>query len=56
MRVSDRHKVDCDNCYSQGCAYCGNRGWIETAEGREEREDAEDRAADEARERRTLGD
>ena len=44
--VADRHKLDCGNCYGNGCASCSNRGWIESDEGREEREDAEDRRAD----------
>lgn len=49
-------RVDCGNCYGNGCWSCGNRGWVETATGREKREDAEDRRAEDARERRMLGD
>tara|TARA_R110000772_G_scaffold89304_2_gene185123 strand:- start:13402 stop:13581 length:180 start_codon:yes stop_codon:yes gene_type:complete len=48
-RVSDRHKIDCGNCYGNGCADCCHRGWFETAEGREEREEAEDYRADSIR-------
>ena len=44
--VADRHKIDCGNCYGNGCGFCSNRGWIESEEGREEREDAEERRAD----------
>lgn len=52
--VRDRHKVDCPNCYGNGCAMCSHRGWFETQEGREEREDAEDDRADAVREERML--
>lgn len=44
--VADQHKVEHDACYGMGCFACGNRGWFESDEGREEREDAEDRRAD----------
>lgn len=44
--VADQHKLDCGNCYGNGCLSCNNRGWVESDEGREEREDAEDRRAD----------
>lgn len=44
--VADAHKVECGNCYGNGCFCCGNRGWNETEEGREEREAAEDYRAD----------
>jgi hypothetical protein len=44
--VADKHKVDCGTCYGNGCSGCDNRGWIESSEGREEREDAEERRAD----------
>lgn len=50
------HRADCAYCYSNGCAACDYRGWVETTEGREAREEAEDRKADEARERRMLGE
>lgn len=46
LPVADRHKVDCGRCYGNGCSDCANRGWHETDEGREEREDEEDRRAD----------
>jgi len=54
LRVQDRHKVDCSNCYGNGCAYCSGRGWHESAEGREEREAAEDDRADAERKERAL--
>lgn len=44
--VADQHKADCGNCYGNGCSSCAGRGWIETEEGRESREDAEERRAD----------
>lgn len=44
--VADSAKVDCGNCYGQGCGSCDGRGWVETQEGREEREAAEDARAD----------
>lgn len=47
--VSPAHRVDCGNCYGNGCLACGNRGWVETDAGREAREEAEDRRADERR-------
>ncbi len=46
LPVADRHKEECGWCYGNGCASCGNRGWHESAEGRAEREDEEDRRAD----------
>lgn len=46
LPVADRHKVGCSNCYEQGCCACGYRGWNESDEGREEREEHEDRRAD----------
>lgn len=46
LPVADRHKVDCERCYGNGCSDCGGRGWRESAEGREEREEEEDRRAD----------
>lgn len=51
-RVRDEHKEDCGSCYGNGCAACGNRGWFETEEGRQSREQAEDDWADAERERR----
>lgn len=56
MRIRDEHKIDCPNCYGNRCAQCSYRGWFESKEGREEREAAEDDAADAARERRILGE
>lgn len=56
LPVSDRHKVDCLHCYGNGCAYCSGRGWFETAEGREEREAAEDDRADAMRDERLNKD
>lgn len=53
-RVPDKHRVECDNCYGHGCSYCSARGWFESAEGREEREEAEDRHADEMREEQAI--
>ena len=44
--VAESAKADCGNCYGNGCLTCGMRGWIETEEGRDSREDAEDRRAD----------
>lgn len=46
LPVHDAHKVDCPYCYGNGCMPCLGRGWVETAEGREEREAAEDDRAD----------
>lgn len=56
LPVADRHKVDCGNCYGNGCGSYGNRGWVETEEGREEREEAEERRGEEMRERQMPGD
>ena len=44
--VAESAKADCGNCYGNGCLSCGMRGWIETEEGRDSRQDAEDRRAD----------
>lgn len=44
--VRDEHKIECDRCYGNGCAGCEHRGWFESADGREEREQAEDDRAD----------
>lgn len=41
--------ADHSTCYGQGCMGCGFTGRVETAEGREAREEAEDRRADERR-------
>lgn len=46
LPVADQHKADCPSCYGNGCSDCHGRGWLETAEGREEREAEEDRRAD----------
>lgn len=46
LPVSPRHMEECGNCYGIGCSNCFNRGWSESAEGREEREAEEDRRAD----------
>lgn len=46
LPVADRHKVECGSCYGHGCSGCNNRGWTESAEGREEREAEEDARAD----------
>lgn len=46
LPVAHRHKAECGRCYGNGCSDCGNRGWHETDEGREEREAEEDRRAD----------
>lgn len=54
LPVHDDHKVDCGHCYGNGCLYCSNRGWVETEEGREEREAAEDDRADAWRKERQL--
>lgn len=51
FRVKEEHKEDCGHCYGNGCAMCHGRGWIETQEGREERESAEEDWADAERER-----
>lgn len=56
MRVSEKHREDCGRCYGNGCWACGNRGWIETAEGREAREEWEDGAYDRARDDRMMED
>lgn len=47
--VADQHKAECVTCYGNGCISCGNQGWHETEEGRESREDAEERRADSIR-------
>lgn len=44
--VADCHKVDCGSCYGNGCTSCNGRGWHETSDGMEDREEAEDRRAD----------
>lgn len=55
-RVPDHHRVECDNCYGNGCLSCGMRGWFETDESREAREDWEDGAYDRDRDDRLTGD
>jgi hypothetical protein len=47
--VEAAHVVDCGRCYGNGCLSCGYRGTVETDAGREAREEAEDRRADERR-------
>lgn len=46
-------REDCGNCYGNGCSSCGNKGWVETAAGREEWEDG---AYDRARDARIMGE
>jgi hypothetical protein len=52
FRVKDEHKVGCAHCYGMGCLVCNGRGWIESAEGLAERQQAEEDWADAERERR----
>lgn len=46
------HRVDCGNCYGNGCSSCGGKGAVETPAGREAREEWEDGAYDRARDDR----
>lgn len=48
-RDREPSRADHSTCYGQGCVGCGMRGWVETDAGREAREEAEDRRADEGR-------
>ncbi len=45
---------DCGNCYGNGCSSCGGKGRVETAAGREAREEWEDGAYDRARDDRIM--
>jgi hypothetical protein len=57
LPVADQHKIECANCYGNGCFVCGGRGWTESEVGMLEREDAEERIAEERAEmRRIYGD
>jgi hypothetical protein len=49
-------RVECGNCYGNGCSSCGMRGTVETVAGRERREEWEDGAYDRARDARIHGD
>ena len=55
-REREPARADCGNCYGNGCASCGGKGWVETAAGREAREEWEDGAYDRARDDRLTGD
>lgn len=48
------HRADCGNCYGNGCSSCGGKGWVETAAGREAREEWEDGAYDRDRDERMM--
>ena len=54
FRVPESARVDHSPCYGNGCPGCDGRGWVETEEGREDREAAEDEAADAARKERAI--
>ena len=45
-RIPDQYREEHSACYGVGCFACSNRGWFESEEGRESREDYEGRKAD----------
>lgn len=52
MRVPDQYRDEHSACYGMGCFVCEGRGWFESEEGREAREEAEERRYEERREER----
>lgn len=47
-------RVDCPSCYGNGCLACDGRGWVESAEDREQREIDDGDQADRERDRRLV--